>query len=102
MTLTAVNLVLCLCIAWACLCRLNASDVRVLRKVRLAHVLLLAGAVSSGFAPALWGERPGLGAVVLAGCVLAVLVIGMDRWRAGAPRETRTCPGDLGPPEGDR
>ncbi|MCT9812406.1 hypothetical protein N0K08_17320 [Acidovorax sp. Be4] len=75
-----VNLIICSGIAWACICRLNSEICRRFRLSRARYTLLLGGALASGLQPLLWGSWPTVGAVILAGCVLAGLALNVVRW----------------------
>lgn len=78
--LAMVNLGLCLGIAWACICRLNSDICRRYKRARARYSMLLAGAMSCGLQPLLWGSWPTVGSAILAASVLGYLVINVVRW----------------------
>lgn len=88
MWIAAVNLLVCLGIVVAVAWRLNVVTRETKPHIRAQFVLLLVGALASGGSPALWGELPGIGALMLSCAVLAYLVIGMHRWLHSAPAGT--------------
>lgn len=75
-------------IAWICICRLNASHIKVLPSVRFKYVTLMVGSLAFGGQPIFWGEYPGMGGMVFQFCVLAGLVAGYRRWHDGPPSDT--------------
>lgn len=75
-----LNLVFCLAIVWACICRLNARTCKHHLRARTRYALLLAGAFASGAQPLLFHTLPGPGETIFAAAVLAGLVINMGRW----------------------
>lgn len=82
--LAMLNLALCMGIGWACICRLNSHVCRTYKLARARYVLLLAGAVASGFQPALWGTWTSVGDTIFSACVLAGLAINVVRWHGAA------------------
>lgn len=78
--LAVANLLICLCIAWSCLCCLNSNICRTFKLARGRYSLLLAGAMASGAQPLLFNSWPSVGSVVLAATVLVFLVINVVRW----------------------
>jgi len=78
--LAVFNLVICLGIVWACICRLNTHVCRIYRLARARYALLLAGALASGLQPMLWGAWPTVGEAVFGACVFAGLAINVVRW----------------------
>lgn len=78
--LAMANLLICLCIAWACLCRLNSHICRAFKLARARYSLLLAGALASGAQPLFFNSWPTVGSVVLAAAVLVFVVINVVRW----------------------
>ena len=84
--LAMANLVICLGVIWASICRLNSRVCQKYLLARLKYMALLAGAVSSGFQPALWGSWTSIGDTIFSACVLAGLLINVARWHgAGHP-----------------
>lgn len=84
--LAVLNLMICLGISWACICRLNSEICRRFKLARVRYTLLLTGAMSFGLQPALWGTWPSGASVFFAATVLAGLVINVARWYGiGAP-----------------
>ena len=81
-----INLVFCLGIAWACLCRLNTDICRWHKTARARYALLMGAAIASGLQPALWNEWPSVADTLFSGAVLAGLIINLVRWQ-GAQRE---------------
>lgn len=79
--LAVLNLIICLAIGWACICRLNADVCKHLLRPRARYTLLLAGALANGLQPVLWGTWPGVGTVIFGAAVLAGLLINVVRWR---------------------
>lgn len=81
-----VNLVLCLMIMYACICRITPMSDRTTRtRFRVGYAVMFAGAASSGAAPVLWGEFPGRGDITLALAVLYVIGAGYGSWKHGVP-----------------
>ncbi|MBO0943369.1 hypothetical protein J1N44_17055 [Acidovorax temperans] len=78
--LAVANLVICLAIAWACICRLNTDVCKHLLRPRARYTLLLAGALASGLQPVLFGAWPSVGTVFFSAAVLAGLLINVVRW----------------------
>lgn len=78
--LSIMNLAVCICIAWACICRLNSAVCRQCLRARARYSLLLTGALASGFQPVLFREQPTLGTLLLSCAVLACLLINLGRW----------------------
>lgn len=85
--LAMANLLICLGICWACICRLNSHVCRRFKLARARYTLLLAGALSSGLQPMLWGTWTSVGDTIFSACVLAGLVINVARWY-GAVKDT--------------
>lgn len=77
---SVLNLVFCLGILWACICRLNTETCRRFIRARARYTLLMAGAVASGLQPLLFKTMPGPGETIFAATVLAGLVINVGRW----------------------
>lgn len=77
---SVLNLVFCLAIVWACICRLNTETCRRYRRPRARYTLLMAGAFASGMQPALFQTLPGPGETIFAATVLAGMVINVGRW----------------------
>jgi len=75
-------------IAWICICRLNATHIKVLPSVRFKYVALMVGSLAFGSQPLMWGEFPGTGGLILQFCVTAGLVAGYRRWHNGPPEDT--------------
>jgi hypothetical protein len=81
-----VNLVLCLMVAWSCVCRITPMSGRTTRtRFRVGYAVMIVGAASSGASPVLWGEYPGRGDVTLALAVLCVIGAGYGSWKHGVP-----------------
>ena len=78
--LAVANLLICLCIGWACICRLNTPLCKRHLLARSRYTLMLAGSAASGMQPLLWGTWPSVADVLFAGCMLAGLVINVVRW----------------------
>ena len=79
--LAMLNLVLCLGIAWACICRLNSEICRRWKLARMRYTLLLTGALAHGAQPLLFGSLPGVAGVIFSAGVFASLLLGVERWR---------------------
>lgn len=77
---SVLNLVFCLAIVWACICRLNTETCRRYRRPRARYTLLMAGALASGAQPLLFNTLPGPGETIFAATVLAGLVMNVGRW----------------------
>lgn len=88
--LAMLNLAICMAIAWACICRLNSHVARVHKWARAKYSLLLAGAVASGFQPALWNSWTTVGDTIFSACVLAGLLINVARWHGAAHPHRRS------------
>ena len=86
---TAVNLLVCIGIFWACICRLNSNISKLYLRVRARYTLLLAGALVSGFQPIFFGDRPTIAGLVFAICILAGLVLNIGSWRMYRGTERR-------------
>ena len=82
--LAAFNWLLCAGIAWASICRLNSKVCKVNLKQRARYTLLLTGALVSGLQTALFGEWPGISAILLSLAVFCSMVLNMPR-----PNSTR-------------
>lgn len=91
LTLALLNLALCAAVAWASMCRLNTTTHETRPEVRAQFVALLAGSLAHGLQPILWGWLPGWGSVMMSGAVLLFLLLGMRRWRNGAPPDTTSA-----------
>lgn len=76
-----INLMVCMSICWACMCRLNADICRQHLAARARYALLMGGAMASGLQPLLWGTWPSAGDVLFGCSVLAGLIINVVRWR---------------------
>lgn len=72
--------IVCLAIAWLCICRLNLDSCRRRLCQRARYTLLLAGACASGLSPALFGEWPGPGTLMLSSGLLAALVLNLPHF----------------------
>lgn len=77
--LAAFNCLLCTGIAWASICRLNSQVCKVNLKQRARYTLLLTGALVSGLQTALFGEWPGISAILLSLAVFCSMVLNMPR-----------------------
>ncbi|PIG09930.1 hypothetical protein [Comamonas sp. 26] len=82
-----VNLAICLAIGWACICRLNSNISRRFRLARARYALLLAGAMSSGLQPLMFGTWSSIADVIFNSAVLAGLVLNVVRWYAPEKQE---------------
>lgn len=82
-----VNLIFCLGIFWACICRLNTNVCRHYISARLRYTALMGVSVASGLQPLLWQEWPSVVDTVFSGVVLMGLVINVMRWRRRAAEE---------------
>ena len=78
--LAVANLIICVGIGWACICRLNSEICKRFRVARARYTLLLGGAMASGMQPALWDSWPTVGSVLFAATVLFGLAINVVRW----------------------
>ena len=81
------NLAICLAIGWACICRLNSNISRRYRLARARYALLLAGAMSSGLQPLMFGTWSSVADVIFNSAVLAGLVLNVVRWYAPKNQE---------------
>lgn len=89
--LALINLVMCLGIAWSCLCRLAAmSGISTKLRFRINYTLILVCSMSSGFSPVLFREYPGPGSIMLAFGILYMLGIGYGTWKNGVPMYARS------------
>ena len=79
--LAVLHLVACAGICWACICRLNSNICRMHRWARAKYSILLAGFMSSGLQPLLWGTWPEVADAIAAASVLCYLAINVARWR---------------------
>lgn len=86
-TWAIVNLIVCSCIFWSCMCRLEKMGKSVPKRVRAQFVLTLVGSVASGLQPMLFAQWPGVGQTLFSGSVLMCLLLSMDRWRHGPPND---------------
>lgn len=77
--LAAFNWLLCAGIAWASICRLNSQVCKVNLKQRARYTLLLTGALVSGLQTALFGEWPGISAILFSLAVFCSMVLNMPR-----------------------
>lgn len=82
------NLAICLAIGWACICRLNSNISRRFRLARARYALLLAGAMSSGLQPLMFGTWSSIADVIFNSAVLAGLVLNVVRWYAPEKQES--------------
>lgn len=80
--LAMANLAICLAIGWACICRLNSQISRRYLLARARYALLLAGAVSSGLQPLMFGTWSSIADVIFNSAVLAGLALNVARWYA--------------------
>ncbi len=80
--LAVTNWLICMAVAWACICRLNSDICKRRLLLRARYTLLLTGALASGLQPALWGEWPGIGDILFALTVLGSLLLNIQRWGA--------------------
>lgn len=78
--LAMANLVICLGIAWACICRLNSDICRRYRLARARYALLLAGAMASGLQPLMFGTRSSTADVIFNSAVLVGMALNVARW----------------------
>jgi hypothetical protein len=85
--LAMANLAICIGIVWACLCRLNSHICRRFRLARARYALLLAGALSSGLQPLMFGTWSSVADVIFNSAVLAGLVLNVVRWYAPEKKE---------------
>lgn len=81
------NLAICLAIGWACICRLNSNISRRYRLARARYALLLAGAMSSGLQPLMFGTWSSIADVIFNSAVLVGLVLNVVRWYAPEKKE---------------
>lgn len=81
------NLAICLAIGWACICRLNSNISRRFRLARARYALLLAGAMSSGLQPLMFGTWSSIADVIFNSAVLAGIVLNVVRWYAPEKQE---------------
>lgn len=77
--LSMVNLALCSCIGFICLCRLNAVHCHVRFGVRLKYACFLGAATVSACKP-LWGEWPDWGSIAVATLMLIGLLCSSHSW----------------------
>lgn len=82
------NFIACNAIAWASICRLNASSKCVRRSERLKYALMMGAACASALQGPLFGEQAGRTDLVFSTVVVAYLLLGMHRWKAGPPPDT--------------
>lgn len=82
--LAMITAILCLGIISVAWCRTNASDGKVLMRIRIMYALYAVGALVMAIGP-LYGHWPGLGAVMFCACVFGALLCDMYQWRLGPP-----------------
>lgn len=93
--LNLANFGFCTAIWWACVCRLNLLSSDSEWRARAMFTLVLFGATAHGLAPWFFGERAGLGSTVFSASILLGLVLTSHRWRAGAPDDLASAPGEF-------
>lgn len=79
--LALINLVLCVGIFWACVCRLNSTHSKTHRTVRARYSILLAGSLMMGLQPTLMGSWPSIADTAFSAVVLGFLGLSMHRWK---------------------
>lgn len=89
--------VVCACVAWACLCRMDKMHKTTLVAFRLKYTLLATGAIAAALSPWMFPDVQRLGGLLFAITVLAFLLLGAPAWRSGAPEYSESGPGDLDP-----
>jgi hypothetical protein len=85
--LAMANLAICLGIGWACICRLNSHISRRYRLARARYSLLLAGAMTSGLQPLMFGTWSSIADVIFNSAVLSGLALNVVRWYAPETKE---------------
>lgn len=107
--MSVLNLIMCLAIAWSCLCRLAAMNgVSTQLRFRVSYTLFLVCSMASGLSPVMFKEHPGPGTLMLSFALLFMVGVGYGTWKDGVPDCAKvhqdqdqdqdhktTCPGDL-------
>lgn len=93
--LNLANFGFCTAIWWACVCRLNLLSSDSEWRARAMFTSVIAGATAHGLAPLFFGEQAGLGGTGFSAAVLLGLVLTSHRWRAGAPDDLASAPGEF-------
>lgn len=74
-------------VAWASICRLNALTERFRKSERAKYVVMLGAATALGLQGPLLQERAGVADVIVSAGMLAYMLLGMWRWKHGAPKD---------------
>ena len=88
--LIGLNLMICMSIAWMCLCRLGVGSAEVHKSVRAYYTLLFTGSLAYGLQAPLFGFIPTPAGIFFASCVMIGLLMSKQRWSNGAPSEVKT------------
>lgn len=78
--IATTNLVVCLGIMWASLCRLNSETCLRYPSTRVRYVALLSAGFVSGFQSVLFKEQPGIADVLFSSAILTGLALNAFRW----------------------
>lgn len=89
--LTAILCIGIISVAW---CRTNASDGKVLMRIRVMYALYAIGALVVALGP-LYGDWPGLGSIAFCASVFCALLCDMYQWHRGPPDVVMSGHGDL-------
>lgn len=76
----AANLLVCLALMWACICRLNSSISKHNLTLRVRYTIVLVGSAACGFQPLLFKQWATLGTLALASAVLASMLLEALHW----------------------
>lgn len=94
--LAILTALLCLGIVTVAWCRTNASDAKVLKRIRFMYALYALGALVLALGP-FYGYWPGLGSVIFCACVFCALLCDMYQWHSGPPEAVISGHGKLHP-----
>ena len=80
--IAGINLLLCLGVMWACICRLNSPVSKRNKMTRTRYTILLGGAFLMGFQPMLWNTWPTKSSIGFVVTILIYLALNIPRWRS--------------------
>ena len=80
-TVAAMNLIVCVAIVWACICRLRTDLCRLNLLPRFKYTLLLTGSLIAGLPNVVFGEEPSKSTLVLSSSILIYLFTDILIWR---------------------
>jgi len=73
--IAVINFLICGCIFWSCICRLNSPQSKSVLTARARYSVLLTGSVVMGMQPVLFKTMPGIADTIFSGFVFLYLIV---------------------------